>query len=348
LHHGASGRLHNPAHVLAAADDVRQAIEDILDDGSGPQSRLDRLEADTDQHARDALTVPPLEMVCRLGLGLVDARHLARTRPSDDERRRVKRIAARLAALTADEMMVLGNVYGARAWYSTATAAADATGIAELRADVRALSAMLPLYHGNPEDAAALAAEAGVLASRRNCLATGLAPMLEGLAWAKAGRSELAQQALDTARKAYEGIGPERRAENVFGFSPRRRLFYEGRLLTMLGDYEAAWTAHRQAAEMYPTDVVGDRALISLDRALSLVSTDEAEAGATLVVDTLNRLPATHRTRIFLDAARGVVGTIPPAQRALPAVRESLDVLAELGEDGRPAGADPRSRSLDR
>lgn len=70
------------------------------------------------------------------------------------------------------------------------------------------------------------------------------------------------------------------RAESFFGFSLRRRLFYEGRLLTMVGDYAVADAAHRQTRQLYPPQVVGDPAIMSLDRATALVDMNEAEAGA--------------------------------------------------------------------
>src|SRR5919202_340297 len=112
--------------------------------------------------------------------------------------------------------------------------------------------------------------------------------------------------------------------------SPRRRLFYEGRLLAMLAEHETAWEAHRQALDLYPDSVVGDRALILLDRAAALVALNEIDAGASLVVDTLARLPAAHRARIFLDKARAVVESVPPQHRGLPAIRDSRDALAQL------------------
>jgi hypothetical protein len=81
-------------------------------------------------------------MICRAALDLADARHLGRTSRSDTERLGIKRAVARLATIAADEMSVLGNVPAARSWYSTAIAAADATGDVSLRADTRALAAM--------------------------------------------------------------------------------------------------------------------------------------------------------------------------------------------------------------
>jgi transcriptional regulator with XRE-family HTH domain len=330
FHHASSDAAAPPAHLLAAADEVRQMVDDLLDDGSAPASRLDRLEANVARHARNALTVAPAEMICRLNLDIIDAHHVARTRKRKTDRQRVRAVLARLAALTADEMSVLGHVHAARAWHATAVTAADTTGDIALRADLRTLAALLPLYHGDPTTAANLARRARCLAEGTRCLTTGLAPMLEALAWAKAGHPDRARDALAVARRAYDHTGPAQQAESVFGFSPRRRLFYEGRLLTILADYEAAWSAHRQALQMYPDNVVGDPTLIYLDRAAALIGTRQPEDAAELVIATMLSLPPPHRSRIFVSAAGAVINAVAPAARRLPAVRACRDVLTEL------------------
>ncbi len=147
--HTAAGAA-TPTGVIAAADEVRQMLDELLDDGTGPAIRLDRLEANVAQHARDALTVAPAEMVYRLSLDIIDARHVARTRRRTTDRQRLRAVLARLAALNADELSVIGDTHASRAWHATAAAAADTTADPALRADVRTLAALLPLYHGAP------------------------------------------------------------------------------------------------------------------------------------------------------------------------------------------------------
>jgi hypothetical protein len=120
------------------------------------------------------------------------------------------------------------------------------------------------------------------------------------------------------------------RAESFFGFSVRRRLFYEGRLLTMIGDYAAAEASHRQALELYPPLALGDPAIMKFDQASALIGMNEPEPGADLIAATLSRLPDDHRTGIFLSVATRSFNTIPLAARRLPAPRACAELLDAL------------------
>jgi hypothetical protein len=316
--------------VLAAVAELHEGVEDLLADGTGRRTRLARLEEEVDHHGRDALVVPPMEMICRIGLDLADARHLGRTARTDAERTGVKRIVARMAAVTADELSVLGNVPAARSWYSTAIAAADATDDISLRADIRALAAMLPLYHGNPDDVVSMAGTAQALAGNHSCFAASLAPMLAGLAWARIGNHSEARASMEGGRRAHDLIASSAQAESVFGFSLRRRLFYESRLLTLIGDHKNARTIQTRALELYPAYVVGDPALMSLDEAMGLVAAREYEAGARLAASTVDGLPPAQRGQMFISSAQTVLHAIPRAHRKLPGVEDSLEAIAEL------------------
>lgn len=344
LQDGAGSTRSHPASVLAAVAELHEVVEDLLADGANRHTRLERLEEGIDQHGKDALVVPPIEMLCRAGLDLADARHFGRTSRSDAERLGVKRAVARLATIAADEMSVLGNVPAARSWYSTAIAAADATEDVSLRADTRALAAMLPLYHGNPEDAVTLAGEAEALAENHSCFAAGLAPMLTGLASARIGNVERAKASMTAARRAHDLTGASSQIESVFGFSIRRRLFYESRLLTLVGDHKSARVVRLQALEMYPACVIGDPALMMIDQAAGLVSAKEFEAGAALAAGTVDHLPPAQRGRMFLNAARNVVDSIPRAYRGLPDVQASRDVITELEQSSSTVSVMPDNK----
>jgi tetratricopeptide (TPR) repeat protein len=175
-----------------------------------------------------------------------------------------------------------------------------------------------------------MAVEAEALASDRSGLAFGLAPMLQGLAWAKIGDAERAKASLSAARRAHDNTDSSSQVESVFGFSVRRRLFYESRILTLIGDHKGAEALQRQALPMYPAYVVGDPALMSLDEAARLVAAKEFEAAASLSADALDRLPPAQRGRMFLNAARSVIDAIPRLHRSLPAVRASQEVIREF------------------
>lgn len=123
--------------------------------------------------------------------------------------------------------------------------------------------------------------------------------------------------------------------------STRRRLFYESRLLTLVGDHKSARVVQSQALEMYPACVVGDPALMMIDQAAGLVAAKEFEAGAALAADTVDRLPPAQRGRMFLNAARSVVDSIPRVYRGLPDVQASRDAIAELEQSSSTTSAMP-------
>lgn len=325
-----TGDAFAPSSIVAAADHARRMVDDLLDDGTPRIERIERIERAVHDHAVDALTVLPHEMVRRLMLDFLDAQHLIRTCRDVARLRRVWAVLAKLAILTVDEMSVMGKVAVGRAWLATAVAAAAKADLRSLEADVRALGAMLSLYHGDPAEASQVARESIALADGTVCVATGLAPMLDALALAKLNNRAAAKTALRAAQRAYDLTRDTERADSVFGFSPRRRLFYEGRLRTMFGDYPAAGEAHRQALDLYPEHVVGDRTIIALDRATALINSNEPDAGAQLIEATLSVLPPGHRSYLFVATAEHAVATAPPRARDRRRMKDCRDMLADM------------------
>ncbi|MFI7026952.1 hypothetical protein ACIBMZ_29990 [Micromonospora sp. NPDC049900] len=334
LHQGVMKAGGDIGAILTATDQVRRGVEEFLDKDTTFAGKVSRLQDAVGIHARDILTVPPLEMVSRIGLDLLDTLNVVQL-PGMSRTRELHTVLAKLAVLTADEMNVVGNVYAARAWYATAMTAADRAGDPGLRADVCALSAMMPLYHGNPAEAVRLAQRARALAGGSKCLATPLAPMLEALAWASQGNRERAQDALSDAIRNYDAASGDVRSETAFGLSLRRRLFYEGRILTRIHEYRSAGVAHQQALELYPEDVVGDRTIIKLDTAAALFALAEPEHGAEVVSSALRALPSGHQASIFTATATEAIDRAADKARTLPAVRSCFELLDDLGRQGR-------------
>ena len=78
-----------------------------------------------------------------------------------------------------------------------------------------------------------------------------------------------------------------------------------------------------------------------IDQAAGLVAAKEFEAGAALAADTVDRLPPAQRGRMFLNAARSVVDSIPRVYRGLPDVQASRDAIAELEQGSSTTSAMP-------
>lgn len=319
-----------PPQSLPEPHEVRRTIKEATDHESLYTDRLLQLQRRAHEHASDVATVAPTDMIRRITTDLVEANMMLRYARSSNDIQLLSAALAQFSSVVADEFSVLGSTAQAHAWYATAMTAADRSGSARLQAAVRALSVMVPLYHGRQADAVRLAQQAQQIANMKPCFAVALASMLEALAYARLGDHSQARFALRQAQDTHDAMDDGEHVESLFGFSVRRRLFYEGRVLTMVGDYAAAEKAHRQARELYSPQVVGDPAIMSLDRALALIDTKEIEAGAQLIITTLSSLPVDHQTGIFLSLANSVFSSIPIAERGRSGPRECAELLDSM------------------
>lgn len=327
LHQVLAGDVQRPSgNLLATTERLRQAMDRSVAVGSLTVGQVEGLEATVEVSAQQCVSAPPLEMLCRLMLDALEVQGLLRARQSLPVQAGLYRVAARLAALIGDELMVLGDVRQSHAWHRTARTAADQTTDSALRAEVRALAALLPLYYGDVADAVRLARDAAMVGAQNPSVASALAPTIEALGLAQLAAAE-AHDALRTAREQAQALDGAYRRESVFGFSERRWNFYEGKILSYLGRSEEAWAIHDQALRLYPEDVVGDPALIYFDRAIGLVRGQQLDAGCALATRTLAELPAEHRTDIFVRAAKRVLAMVPAEQRSRPAVVECREVI---------------------
>jgi tetratricopeptide (TPR) repeat protein len=282
------------------------------------------------QHAADCVATAPEQMLGRLIADYDQARLLLAERQPLGEQRNLYRIAAQLGALVADEFMVLGKAHHAAAWQEIAGRAADETEDSDLRAHVRTLAAILPLYYGDPAVTVRLTRQAQAIPAGPGHATRAMAPALEALACAQLGDRESSLRALEAARAAFDSIAPGQQAESVFGFSQRRWRFYESRTLSRLSDIPSAIAAEQRALDLYPPEVVGDRALLQLDLASCLVRSKEIQLGISLARDALLAMPAEHRTDIFLRYAWHPAAAVPARFRNQPHVTGYCDVLRSL------------------
>jgi transcriptional regulator with XRE-family HTH domain len=299
-----------PDTLIAGVDYMRRSVDRTMASrGTINQGQVDDLDATVHDNARQCVLMPPVEMLRRLILDLADVQdHLVATqRPSVQVG--LYRIVAQLATLIADELMVLGDVRQSRAWHGTARFAADQTADAALQADVRTLSALLPLYYGDSSEAVAFARRAQTIAGDTNGLSSALAPTYEALGLAQLGDTSESRAVLAVARRKVESLAQGHRSESIFGFSERRWRFYEGKILSYLGRSEEAWRIHDEAL------------------AIGLVRGSRTGAGCELAEQTLLALPHEHRTDIFMRAAGRVLAVVPAEQRSLPEVQSYRETI---------------------
>ena len=154
------------SRFLGAVDRIRRRLDDVLLGGTVSAAMLDTWEQSTSGYGGQYMTVPPVRLLCDVLLDFGDVRRTCEERQPLEFSERLFRLAAMLAGLAGIAMLDIGDHRLARSFFRTARTAADETGDRALRAWVAARESLVPLYYGDPREAAGLAGGATDLAGR--------------------------------------------------------------------------------------------------------------------------------------------------------------------------------------
>src|SRR6266851_549119 len=321
---------------FGAVDGVRRSMDDALYRGTVSATMLDRWEETTAGYGRQYMTADPLRLLCDILLDFGEVRRMCEERQPIESEERLCRLAAQLAGLSGMTMINIGDQRLARSFFRTARMAADETGDRHLRGWVAVRESMVPLYYGDPGEAAMLARTGGDLAGRGACVAGVMAPVMEARALAKLasgenssvrGALERAKAALDRAHLALGGLAGEVRGDTAFGYTERQLLFHQGDALVSLGDHKGAEKAFGRSLQMYSRCEILDRSLITLGRARCRLEADEPEEALRLSRDTVLALPRQHRSGLVVRTARSLGESAAAKHGDLPAIREYREAL---------------------
>ncbi len=333
---------------FGAVERIRRRLDEALLGATVSVAMLDHWEGMTGEYGRQYMTVPPMRLLCDVLLDLGDVRRMCEQRQPLEFVERLCRLAARLAGLAGMTMIDVGDHRLARSFFSTARTAADETGDRHLRAWVAVRESLVPLYYGDPAQAAAAARASADLAGAQPCVAGVMAPVVEARALARlararsgggapgtpggrggAGTAEArrASAALDRALEALERLPEEERRDTVFGYTERQLLFHQGDALVTLGDHRGADDAFGQALRLYSPAEFLDRALVSLGQARGRLQAGEPEEALRLSRDTVLGLPSQHRPGIVLRAAMSLGEAVTAKHGDFPAIRDYREVL---------------------
>ena len=174
---------------FGAAERIRRRLDDALLGATVSVTMLDHWEEMAAEYGRLYMTVPPMRLLCDVLLDLGDVRRMCEQRQPLEFAERLCQLAARLAGLAGMTMIDVGDQRLARSFFSTARTAADETGDRQLRAWVAVREALVPLYYGDPAQAAAAARASADLAGQRPCVASAMAPIVEARALARLARA---------------------------------------------------------------------------------------------------------------------------------------------------------------
>jgi len=298
---------------LGAVDRIRRRMDEVLLGGTVSATMIDRWEQGTSGYGRLYMTVPPLRLLCDVLLDFTEVRRMCEERQPLEFSERLRRLASQLAALAGIAVLDLGDHRLARSFFRTARSAADETGDRQLRSWVTARESLVPLYYGDPREAASLASAATDLAGRHLCVAGVMAPVIEARAQARlaslgagARRETLdrARATLDRAHDAAADLPADQRGDTALGFTERQLYFYTGDILVGLGDWQGAHRAFGHAGQLYAATEVLDCALVAFGQARCLLQADEPDEALSVGRDILAGLPAEHRTDVIIQVAR--------------------------------------------
>jgi tetratricopeptide (TPR) repeat protein len=333
---------------FGAIERIRRRLDEALLGATVSVAMLDHWEGMTGEYGRQYMTVPPMRLLCDVLLDLGDVRRMCEQRQPLEFVERLCRLAARLSGLAGMTMIDLGDQRLARSFFSTARTAADETGDRHLRAWVAIREAFVPLYYGDPAQAAAAARASADIAGHQPCVAGVMAPVLEARALARlararsgggqpgtvagrggAGGAEVrrASAALDRAHEALDQLPEEERRDTAFGYTERQLLFHQGDALVTLGDHRGADDAFGQALRLYSPAEFLDRALVALGQARCRLQAGQPEEALRLSRETLLGLPSQHRPGLVLRAAQSLGEAVAAKHGDFPAVRDYREVL---------------------
>jgi hypothetical protein len=271
--------------VLGACEGIRRRMDETLVSATVSAQMLDQWEEATISFGRQYTTTAPLRLLCDVLLELSAVRTAMSRRQPTDLAERLCRMAAQLAGLSGMILINLGDHRLARSFFRTGRTAADETGDRALRAWICARESLIPLYFGDAREALHLAKKSRDLAGSTPCPAQAMAPVVEARALAMMSGADRkrevvdqAKRALARARNAFSHMREEDQEDLAFGYTEKQLCFYQGDVLTKLGETIEAEVILDQALAKYEDHIV-DQTLIRFDQAqCRLIDGDVDEA----------------------------------------------------------------------
>jgi transcriptional regulator with XRE-family HTH domain len=285
------------------------------------------------EHGLSYMNIPAVQLLPTLQVDLLALQETLRRSLDDSVQRELRRVAALLAAITAQTVANLGDVRSSRRWWRTAKQAADESGDIEARVWIRGREVVRSLYEQRPIPVILdLVDEAGQLSLSGQPPPAALPQLLCGKAQALAhtGQTTLAESALCEVRDNLDSL-PARTTcdkESLFGWSEHNVRFTESYVYSHLGDYDSADRAQTSALALYSETNVRGPAQIELQRALCLVRSGHVAPGVEHAHTVMTGLPREQHIRPIVDLGRTVLRAIPAPQQHKTTVESFRAYLA--------------------
>ncbi|NUP03092.1 MAG: XRE family transcriptional regulator [Nonomuraea sp.] len=295
--------------VLGACEGIRRRMDETLVSATVSAAMLDQWEEATVAFGRQYTTTPPLRLLCDVLLELSAVRTALSRRQPIDLQDRLCRMAAQLAGLSGMVMINLGDHRLARSYFRTGRIAADETGDRALRAWITARESLVPLYYGDAREALNLAKKSRDLAGATPCAAQAMAPVVEARALAMLSGTDSkkevvdqAKRALARARSAFSHMKSDEQEDVAFGYTEKQLYFYQGDVLTKLGQTIEAEVVLDQALGKYEDHIL-DQTLIRLDQAQCRLLDGDINEALQIGTNALRKLGDEYLTDFIIRPA---------------------------------------------
>jgi hypothetical protein len=301
---------------------VRAQPERLLGQRWVAREALERWERAVEEHVCSYATRAPIPLLTDLVLDFSEVTAALRDCRSPRAQRHLLHLLSRIAGIVAVVVDDLGSTHEARAWMHSSRVMAGETGDRGLLAWTYAREGFLLLHYDRPPAlAATLARTASAIAESAPCAALVMAHAVEARAMSRLDADAAAMTSLRLARDTFDRLS-EPAERGVFGWSLQQLTFSEGKTLTSLGRTHEALAAQDRALAMFSKQEILDPALVSLDRAQTLIRAGDLVCGCRLGTQTLRELAPAYRTPLVASWADDALRVIPPARRGSDDVRE--------------------------
>jgi tetratricopeptide (TPR) repeat protein len=316
------------APALAALEQARRTMDDVLQTSHVGAATLERWERAADEYAAAYQITPAGVLLGDVVADFVEVQGLLAQSTPVRVRIGLSRAAHRLALLAAVLLSSMGEHREARAWLHTSRLAAEESGDTVLVGQALARSAIVSLYYGSPAAALVDAQRAIDVLGETVCPAAARAWVVKARAHARLAHVDQALEALVHGERLHSGLSAEEKANTAFGYTARQFTWHCANALVHLDRGDEAAALQREALAAYAPSERLDPTLIRLDAAVTMLRAGDPAAAAESATAVWTALPAAHRTGMVQRYIGDLLVMVPQPAAALPAVTGLRELTA--------------------
>jgi hypothetical protein len=323
---------------LVALETLRHDL--VQTAGFDVTASLDEWEAVISDYGYSYAVTPPAELLRDLTVDLAVANGQLTRQTNDSTQRALLRTIALLQAFLAQTLSNLGNVRAGRRWWRTARTTADRACDPHVQTWVLGREIIRGLHESWPLTVVLELADEAIALRARPGMGTGSVLIGRAQVLAVMGQAAEAEAAMNRVYAAMDDLPVRVTSDDtsMYGWPEYRLRHGESLVYTYLGDQPRATAAQERALALYPAHMFRERAQVELHRALGLVMSGDAAAGASHAQRVVSGLPEAQRIEVVVEVARSVARAVPAGERRQPEVEALQQLLRTSAGPARAIG----------